>query len=50
MLGYDRIDVSEGINFNKTTETHKCIACNHYYLLKLNFRFQPKACDACVTI
>ena len=38
MLEYDRIDVSEGIDFNKTIDL--CF-------LKTNFRFQPKVCNGC---
>ena len=43
MLKYDRIDVSKGIDVNKTNELCRCIICNYYYIFKVNFRFQPKA-------
>ena len=47
MLEYDRIDVSEGIYVNETNESRRYIICNYPYFLKVNFRFQPKACDGC---
>ena len=28
---YDRIDVSEGINVNKTTKSKKCNVCHYWY-------------------
>ena len=28
-------------------ESRKCFICNYYYLLKVNFIFQRKACDRC---
>ena len=37
----------EETDVNKTNESRRCIICNYYYLLKVNFRFQPKACDGC---
>lgn len=33
MLHYNRIDVSEGTNINKTNESQKCITCNFYFFL-----------------
>ena len=42
MLYYDRIDVSEGIDVNKTRESKKCNICHYWYLLYKDFKFQ---CD-----
>ena len=36
MLEYDRIDVPEGINFNKIKESHRCLICNEFYNLRVN--------------
>ena len=33
MLCYDRIDVSEGIDFNKTSESKECNICHYSYFL-----------------
>ena len=31
MLYYDRINVSEGIDVNKTSESKKCDICHYWY-------------------
>ena len=31
MLYYDRIDVSEGIDINKTSATTDCYICHYWY-------------------
>ena len=40
------IDMSEGVDANKTKELHRRIVCNYYYSLEVSFRFQAKKCDA----
>ena len=47
MLEYDRIDVSEGIDTNKTDRLHECIICHYWYFLRLNFRFQSEVSNDC---
>ena len=47
MLEYERIDMPEEIDGNKTKESHRCFICNYYYFLNINFRFQSKTCDGC---
>ena len=44
MLYYDMIDVSEGINVNKTSEYDVCHYC---YFLNFSFKFQPNVCNRC---
>ena len=41
MLEYNRIDLSEGIDVNKTSSF-----C-HYYFLNINFNYQKYLCDGC---
>ena len=31
MLEYDKIDLSEGIDANKTNGLHECIICHYWY-------------------
>ena len=31
MLCYDRIDVSEGVNVNKTIVSKECVVCHYWY-------------------
>ena len=44
MLYYDRLDVSEGIDVNKTSASTECIICHYQYFLNKGFRFQPAVC------
>ena len=47
MLYYDRIDVYEGIDFNKTTASKECDICHYWYFLHKTFKFQPYKCNRC---
>ena len=39
MLYFDRIDVSELINVNKTNEPKNCGVCYYWYILYKGFKF-----------
>ena len=41
MLYYDRIDVFEGININKTGASKECDICHYWYFLSKGFKFEP---------
>ena len=45
MIYYDRVDVSEGIDVNKTNESKECDIC--HYLLNKGFKFQTNVCNRC---
>ena len=45
MLHYDRIDVSEGTDVNKTSESKKCDICHYWYFLDKGFKFQLVVCN-----
>ena len=47
MLYFKRIDVSEGIDVNKTSEPKECDICYYLYFLKKGFKFQPNVCKRC---
>ena len=47
MLYYDRIDVSEGTDANKTIASKECAICHYWYFLNYNFKFQPNVCCRC---
>ena len=47
MLQYDRIDVSEGIDINKTSASKKCMLCHYWYFKDVGYKFQPYACNVC---
>ena len=47
MLEYDRIDLSEGIDVNKASNSRKCSFCHYYYFLDINYSYQKYLCDGC---
>ena len=47
MLYYDRIDVSEGIDVNKTSTSKECDICHYWYFLNYSFKFLPNVCNRC---
>ena len=47
MLEYDRIDISQGSNVNKTSNSRECSFCHYYYFLDINFNYQKYLCDGC---
>ena len=47
MLDYDKIEVSEGIGFNKTSSSKECGICHHWNFLDKEFRFQLLVCNGC---
>ena len=42
MISYERIDKSEGIDFNKGENSVKCMICNY-----IGFKYQPYVCNGC---
>ena len=47
MLYYDRTDVSEGIDVNKTSAFKECGICHYWYFLNYSFTFQLNVCNRC---
>ena len=47
MLEYDRIDISEGIDTNKTSASKECNICHYWYFLNKNFNYEPYLCNGC---
>ena len=47
MLYFDRIDVSEGNDVHKTSESKECDICHYWYFLDKGFKFQQKVCNEC---
>ena len=47
MIEYDRIDISEGIDVNKTSSSRECRLCHYYYYLDINFYYQKYLYDGC---
>ena len=47
MLEYDRIDISEGIDTNKTSASKECNICHYWYFLDKSFNYEKYLCNAC---
>ena len=45
ILCYDRIDISEGIDVNRTSASKECDICHYWYFLNHSFKFQPNVCN-----
>ena len=44
---YDEIDISEGIDVNKTSASKECIICHYCYFLDKGFNFHLNVCNKC---
>ena len=47
MLYYDRTDVSERIDVNKTSTSKECDICHYWYFLNKGFKIQTNVCNRC---
>ena len=45
MLEYDRIDISEGIDVNKTNASKQCDVCHYWYFKDIGFKYEPNLCN-----
>ena len=45
MLYFNRIDVSERTDINKTSGSKDCDICYYYHFLNNCFKFQPNVCN-----
>ena len=50
ILKYYKIDISEGIDINKTNESKECMLCHYWYFLNKNFSYGPYLCNGCYNI
>ena len=47
MWYYNKIDISKGIDINKTNSSYEYKICHSSYFFKINFHFQPNVCGGC---
>ena len=47
MLRYQKIDVSEGIDVNKTDASKKCELCHRWPFKGIGFKFEEHVCNKC---
>ena len=50
MLEYDKIDISKGIDINKTNKSKEFMLCHYWYFLDNNFSHGPYLWDGCYNI
>ena len=47
MLQCERIDVSEGIDLNKSGNSKECLICHYWYFKDIGCKYQPHVCNGC---
>ena len=47
MLEYDRINISEGTDINKTNTSKECKICHYWYFTGIGFKYEPCLCNDC---
>ena len=47
MLEYDRIDISEEIDINKTNASKECDIGHYWYFKNIGFKYEPYLCNGC---
>ena len=50
MLEYDKIDILEGTDVNKTNKSKECMLCHYWVFLDKNFTSGPYLCGDCYNI
>ena len=50
MLKYGKIDITEGIDLNKTNKSKIFMFCHYWYYLNKNFTYGTFTCDGCYDI
>ena len=47
MLVYERINISDRIDVNKSDESKECTLCHYWYFLDKSFSYGLYLCDRC---
>ena len=47
MLQYEKIDISEGTDTNKTNASKEYMLCHYWYFKDVGFKFEPHVCKKC---
>ena len=47
MLEYDKIDILEGIDINKTNLSKECDICLYWYFKDIGFKYEKYLCNGC---
>ena len=47
MMQYNKIDVSEGMDVNKTSASKECELCHYWFFKDIGFKFEEHVCNKC---
>ena len=47
MVQYDRIDILEQFDIDKTSASKECKICHYWYFLDKSFKYDPYLCNGC---
>ena len=45
MLQYERIDISKGIDFDKSDKSKECMICHYWYFKDIGYKYEPHVCN-----
>ena len=45
MIRYQKTDISEGIDVNKTSASKKCEVCHYWFFKYIRFKFEEHVCN-----
>ena len=46
-IEYEKIDISKGIDVDKTNKSKECMLCHYQYFKDIGFKYQPYHCNGC---
>ena len=47
IIQYQKIDVSEGVDVNKTSASKECELCHYWFFKDVGFKFEKHVCNGC---
>ena len=47
MIRYQKIDISEGIDVNKTSASKECKVCHYWFFKDIGFKLEEHVCNKC---
>ena len=47
MLQYERIDISEGTDFDKSDKSKECMICHYWYFKDIGCKYETHVCNKC---
>ena len=47
---YNKVNVSEGIDINKSNRSKECTICHYWYFEDIGYKFEPYVCSKCPNI